>query len=162
VSVIVSDTSPVRALAHLHLLDLLDNLYGEVLVPPAVADELERPRPASAVVVRVAEHPFFRLQSPADAARVAELRRVLDPGESEAIALAEELEADLLLIDDRRARAYASRLGFDTMGVVGVLLRAKQAGMISHVAPLLDQLRAELRFFISDVVRAEVLRRAGE
>jgi len=144
------------------LLDLLDTLYGEVLVPPAVVDELEHPRPASAVVVRVADHPFFRVQLPADAMRVAELRRTLDPGESEAIALAEELKADLLLIDDRRGRARASSLGFNTMGVVGVLLRAKRAGMISQVAPLLDRLRAELRFFISDVVRAEVLRRAGE
>jgi predicted nucleic acid-binding protein len=162
VSIIVSDTSPVRALAHLQLLHLLDDLYGEVFVPPAVADELEHPRPASAVVVHVAEHPFFRLQSPAEYTRVAQLRRHLDPGESEAIALAEELKADLLLIDDRRGRAHASRLGFATMGVVGVLLSAKQAGMISHVAPLLDRLRAELRFFISDVVRAEVLRRAGE
>jgi uncharacterized protein len=162
VSVIVSETSSVRALAHLNLLHLLEELYGEVLVPPAVAHELEHPRPASAVLVRVADHLFFRLQAPADDARVAALRRALDAGESEAIALAEELKADLLLIDDRRGRAHASRLGFDTMGLVGVLPSAKQAGMISRLAPLIDRLRAELRFFISDVVRAEVLRRAGE
>jgi predicted nucleic acid-binding protein len=159
--VIVSNTSPLRALAHLQLLDVLDGLFGEVLVPPAVVGELVAPRGASSPV-RVADFAFLRVVAPSDVARVATLRAHLDPGESEALALAEEVGATTLLMDERLGRAEAARLRIPTTGTLGVLLNAKQAGLIGAVVPLAERLRNELKFFASDVLLAQVRRLAGE
>src|SRR5207244_3804846 len=78
---------------------------------------------------------------PTDAARVAELRTRLDPGEAEAIVLALELKADALLIDERRGRQVAAQLGLRPIGVLGVLAAAKSRNLIPAVAPLVEQLR---------------------
>lgn len=159
--VVVSDTSPVRALAHLGLVDLLEALYGSVLVPPAVADELLRPR-GPGPVVNLNGVAFIHVRPAADAAAVARLRATLDPGESEAIVLAIEAGADLFLVDDARAKDAAARLGLNVTGVFGILLDAKRQGRVAAVAPLMDRLRTELNFFMSDGLRALVLRLAGE
>ena len=85
-TLVVSDTSPVRALGHVGHLDLLKVLYGEVWVPPAVARELASPRGRGPAVDAVAAG--LTIRAPSDVARVATLKRDLDAGESEAIALA--------------------------------------------------------------------------
>jgi uncharacterized protein len=161
VPVVVSDTSPIRALAHLALLDVLRQLFGEVIVPPAVVEELERPR-SQATPVILSHLGFISCRTPGNLARVADFMQTLDPGESEALALAEELQADLILMDERLARRRAAALGLPTLGALGVLLRAKQERIIPAIAPLIDRLRAELRFFMTDDLRADLLRRAGE
>ena len=159
-SVTVSNTSPIRALAHLELLHLFELLFGEVLIPEAVADELLRPAPTFAPVP-ITVFPFIRVQAVAGTG-VSALGHLLDAGESEAIALADEVGADELLIDEAGGRSEAAGRGLKVVGVLGILLRAKVAGMIPAVGPLIDRLRDELHFFVSDVLRDEVLRRAGE
>lgn len=87
---------------------------------------------------------------------------VLDPGEAEAIALAEELRANVLLIDELAGREVASHGGFTVLGTLGILLEAKQRSLCPAVRPLLDRLRVELNFFVSPGLRQTILRQAGE
>ena len=93
---------------------------------------------------------------------VSGLSVFLGPGESEAIALALEVKAEALLIDEAAGRAAALQHGLRPVGALGVLLRAKHKGIIGPIAPLLNRLETELNFFISDPVRREVLHRANE
>ena len=154
--IVVSDTSPLRALAHLGRLDVLPALFGEVWVPPAVVLE------AAAAGVGLPAESSFRVQAPTNPNLVRRLGSRLDEGESEAIALAIELDADLLLVDEARGRAVAHSLGLNLRGVLGILLDAKVAGLVPAVAPLIARLKSELNFFLSARLVAEVLDLAGE
>src|SRR5437667_9755425 len=109
-SVVISDTSPVRALAYLGHLDWLEQLFHQVVLPPAVAVELRNP-PTGLQAVDVSTWPFLVVRAPGNADRVAELRAVLDVGEAEAIALAEELHAELVLIDELTGRDVGRQCG---------------------------------------------------
>jgi uncharacterized protein len=159
--IVVSDTSPIRALAHLNRLDLLASLFDQILVPPAVDAELRSP-PGDLPIVDVRRLVFALIQAPSDQRKIMELRRDLDPGESEALALALEIGVETILIDEAAGRSMAKRLGLSPIGVLGLLVRGKQRGLVNLVEPLLDQLEDELGFFISGSLRAEVLRLAGE
>ena len=115
--IVVSDTSPIRALAALGALAWLQELFGEVLVPPVLADELLH-APGTLTSVDVSDFPWMVIRSPANADRVNQLRDTLDAGESQAIALAEECRADWVLIDELAGRAVAgqSRLSVRAVG----------------------------------------------
>jgi uncharacterized protein len=160
-AVVVSDTSPIRALAHIDRLALLQDLFGEVLVPPAVVAELESPK-SNLPPLHVRHLPFVRIQSPTDRVVVNELLTTLHAGESEAIALALEVHAEAVLIDEAEARNVAMERGLDTIGVLGILLRAKRKGLLGSIKPVIDQLEDGLDFFVSARLRAEVLKEAGE
>ncbi len=160
-SVVVSDTSPIRALDHLALTSLLERLYGEVLIPPAVAEELCNPESALPPL-DWASIPGVRVQAPSDAARVEQLLRTLDRGESEAIALAMEVHAVALLVDERAARSVAISLGLKPVGVLAMLVRAKEEDLVTAVRPLMNRLRAGIDFRISPGLYAEISRLAGE
>ena len=86
----------------------------------------------------------------------------MDPGESAAIALATELHADLLLLDEEKGRRTARQLGLRTAGILAVLLDAKTEGRLTAIAPLIDALERDARFHLNPSVRAHVLRLAGE
>ncbi len=139
-AIVVSDTSPLRALAHIDRLDLLAAIYGEVLVPPAVADELADVASALAPIA-VGAIPGVRAQAPSDSSSVARFRSSLDLGESEALALAIEVGAKIILIDEALGRAAAERIGIQPVGALGVLVRGKQMGLLASVLPLMDRLR---------------------
>ena len=102
------------------------------------------------------------VRAPNDRARVAELAERLDVGESEAIALALGIRADLLLIDEADGRDVAQGLGVPRIGLLGVLLEAKSRGLISSAPGELDQLTSRTSFRLHKSVRDEFLRRAGE
>jgi uncharacterized protein len=160
-SIVVSDTSPLRALAHLDLLVVLEVLFGHVVVPPAVDTELLQP-PLGLPRVDVRTLNFVRIQAPSDLEAVQKFMETLDPGESEAQALALELSAKAILIDEAAGRAVVRRLGLLPIGVLGILVRAKQRGLVSAGGRLIDRLRGELGFFISAALKDEILRNAGE
>jgi predicted nucleic acid-binding protein len=159
--VVISDTSPVRALAHLGHLAWLEHLFKEIVLPPAVTMELLNP-PSGLQPVDVRACPFLIVQAPSDVARVTQLQLILDAGEAEAIALAEELHADVVLIDELTGRAVARQCGFIVQGTLGILLRAKQDSLCAEVRPLLDRLQQEINFFVSPALRTSILHQAGE
>lgn len=158
---VVLDSSALITLARIGRLELLHRILGAVHVPQAVFDEVVvtgAGRPGSATV---AEAPWVRRHSIRDAESVARLRTRLGPGEAEAIVLAKELGADLVVIDDARARQVAEAEGQHTVGLLGLLLYGKEAGLISEVKPLLDEMLAA-GFFLDDSRYQAFLRRASE
>jgi predicted nucleic acid-binding protein len=86
----------------------------------------------------------------------------LDEGESEAIALAIETSGPLLLIDERKRRVAAKRLGIPVAGALAILASARRTGAIPSAKAQIDRLRIEAGFFISSEVEANTLRLAGE
>lgn len=152
--IVVSDTSPITSLAKIKRLDLLRSLYHSIAIPSAVDSELRRGQ----IVVP----DWIRVHSAGDRALVTQLEVDLDPGEAEALAVALELRADLVLIDEKRGRDVARRLGLRFVGLLGVVLDAKRKGYLRAVRPLLDELTAEAGFWIRDDLRREILEAAGE
>lgn len=160
-AIVVSDTSAIRALHHLDLLGVIRPLYGELIVPVSVHNELRQPR-RRFVAIDLVGLGIASVQSPKgeDLSRVETLG--LDAGETEAIALALSIHADYLLIDEQDGRAAARRLGLRIAGVVAVLIDGKRQGQLAAVAPLLKRLRLELRFHIHPRLEAEALASVGE
>jgi predicted nucleic acid-binding protein len=157
--IVVSDASPILSLAVIGRLELLRALYTRVVVPHAVhAEILAGNRGRSTLVSATWIEP--RLVQ--DLASLASLRAGLDDGEAEAIALAVELGADLLLMDERRGRAAAARLGLRLVGLLGALVEARQRGLVPLVKPLLDDLIEQAGFRVSSALRSEILQTAGE
>jgi hypothetical protein len=162
VTVVVSDTSPIRALEFLDRLDLLRILFGSILVPPAVAAELTRTG-GHFRSIDVSHYDYLQARAATDQQQVASLLSTLDRGEAEAIVLAREVAADAILIDEADGREVArQQFGLRVIGTLGILLDAKKRDMVSAVRPLVDQLRDGLGFFVSEPLYREVLHRAGE
>lgn len=158
--VVVVNTTPLIGLALLGRLDLLGRLYGEVVIPPAVEAEFltGAPRPPGRAELKEASWVHVQgLQDP----RRADLLGDLDRGEAEVIALAQELNADMVLIDERLGRSHAKRLGLRVSGLIGVLLKAKEAGLVDAIGPLIVELRRG-GIWLGDELVAEALRLAGE
>jgi uncharacterized protein len=160
VRVVVSDTSPIRVLHHLNQLSLLARLFDEILVPSAVARECSRASHGGAEI-NVTDIPRCRVVDPSDTQAVAELEKELQTAEAEAIVLARELGAELL-IDERAGPQVAERLRVPRVGVVGLLLRGKQHGLVPAVVPLILRARDELGFFLSDDLIEQARRLANE
>jgi len=156
---VVSNTSPIANLAVIGRLDILRQLYGVLLIPDAVRQELAA---AAAVESAVAAADWVEQRCVRDRRLVESLGTQLHPGEAEAIALAIEQEAELLLMDERRGRRIASELSLRRVGVLGVLLEAKSKEVVPAVRPLLDALVAQAGFWIGRKLYARVLAEAGE
>ncbi len=156
---VVTNTSPLLYLHQLGKLELLGALYSKVLVPKSVVDELDAGRALGHDVPRVDELPWTRVVSSPTVALLA-LATDLGRGESEAIAIAHERQA-LLILDDGLARRHASLLRITLTGTLGVLLKAKTSGHISRVEPLVTRL-SELGFHLSARTRDAVLKLANE
>jgi predicted nucleic acid-binding protein len=156
---VVSDASPLRALHHLNLLHLCPELYGHVIIPQAVEQELRKPT-TTCPAIEITGHQGFEIRKAA--ARASGIPTDLDPGETQAIALAIEIHADLVLIDERKATEAARQLGLTTIGVFGILLEAKRRGLIGQILPLVDRLITDLRFFVSASLRRRLVELADE
>ncbi len=160
----VSNTSPISNLAWIGRLNLLLDQFHEVWIPGAVETELQNvPEPTVRKAVDEARHAgWLKSRAVSDAALVSLLTVELHPGEAEAIALALEMKAGRLLIDEREGRSMARQLGLALTGVLGVLLRAKKKGQIKAVKPEIDALRSRARFFIAPGLEAAILKEARE
>jgi len=159
---IVSDSSALINLARIGRLDLLQQLYREVTIPEAVWHEVvfEGAGQVGADIVKDATWIKTRAVTNKDLVRA--LRQELDAGEAEAIALAQETEAELLLMDDHLGRQTARHLGLRYTGLIGVLIEAKRKGLISSVKPTIEKLRNVAGFRISEALYLRVLQDEGE
>ncbi len=158
---LVADSGPLIALAKLGHLDLPARLYGRAILPRTVFTECvtEAHRPDAEAIRQAVDAGWLEVVD--DVAWPAQVGKPrLDPGESAALAMALVSGASLL-IDEQRGRKAARRLGVRVVGVLGLLLLAKQAGHLDAVAPALERLNAE-RYFISRALCADVLGMAGE
>jgi predicted nucleic acid-binding protein len=160
--IVVSDTSPVLNLARIGRLELLPLLYHQVLIPAAVYRELADSKRALPPAIHLASTPWLIVAAATDLKRVQEFRKNLDPGEAEAIVLAIERQADLVLVDERRGRRIAVAAGLTVTGLLGVVVKAKQTGLIDLAKPVLDELIQVARFWIGPDLYMEALRELDE
>jgi uncharacterized protein len=159
---VVSNTSPIINLAIIGRVNLLRQLYGVILIPDAVYHEIVVLGTGLPGAVEVRTEPWFQRRSVVDTALVAQLRADLDPGEAETVALAREVNADLVLLDEKAARRHALSLGLKFTGLLGVLLVAKSAGHLPLIKPALDDLINLAGFWVSTSLYGAVLQAAGE
>jgi predicted nucleic acid-binding protein len=168
--IVVSDTSPILSLALIGRLDLLREIYGSIVIPEAVRQELMVTERSGAQEVSQAAWIITRptRTAPRSGASVdldvvlKLLQREVDRGEAEAIGLAVQLNADVLLIDERQARRLAQYLELNIVGLLDVLQEAKQRQLITGVKPVLDDLIARARFRLSHKLYLHTLHTAGE
>jgi hypothetical protein len=159
---VVSDTTPLLYLARVGRLDLLCELYVEVVVPQTVWAELVEARPDAPGVDVVRAAAWLRVVADVSApVDVADVLAEIDAGEAAAIAVALDRDADLLLIDDAAGRRAAGELGVAVRGTLGVLVSAKAAGALDAVAPVISALLGE-GFRASEAVVEQALRASGE
>lgn len=160
--IVVSNTSPIINLAAIERLDLLQRLYGTILIPQAVYHEIAIRGSGQAGASEVQTFQWFQRYDVQDRVLVKQLEQQLDPGEAAAIALSIERQADLLLLDERRGRMIARQLGIAVTGLLGVLLVAKQRGYLPTIRPALHDLMTKAGFWIDPELFTKVLKSADE
>jgi hypothetical protein len=152
--IVVSDTTAITTLLKVGMEGLLSELFETVAIPQAVWNEL------------LAFHSqlpnFVLLRSIARKDQRLRQTSSLGSGEAEAITLAKEINADLLLTDDLKARRIAASLNINFMGILGLLIRAKQRGHIISIRDAIGKLEAPGGLYLSVAVRKEALKLAGE
>ena len=158
--VVVADASPLIGLAKIARLDLLKQLFGQVLIPEAVEKELclGSGRPGSQVLSAARQECWIQVEQVSGVP--AALEATVDQGEAEAITLAKRHSA-LLLIDETRGRAAARGAGVLVFGSGTVLIKAKREGLLAEVAPELGKLSAA-GYHLAHALQKEILRQAGE
>lgn len=149
---IVSDSSALITFENIGLLSLLKDIYREVLIPPAVKKE---------VFKKDILPDFIKCVDLSQPLALKVLESNLEPGESEAICLYEEVKAELIIIDDLDGRILCERLGIKITGTLGVLMLAKERKLIKVVKPLLDKI-IENGFRVSIEVYRDVLKMVNE
>lgn len=154
---VVSNTGPLIALAQIGQFNLLQALFEQVVIPPAVRAEIQDD--VSRAALTAAE--WLVVSPPADLLAVQLLLEELDAGESEALILAKEKSAKLLLIDERAAARKARTLGLSVIGTLGILLLGQKAGYLTTLKPHLEHLQ-QTGFRMSTSLYTQVLLAAGE
>ena len=160
--IVVSNTSPILNLAAINRLDLLQKLYGKIVIPQAVYDEIVVAGAGQVGADEVAGSQWFEVKQVTNHPMVKSLEIELDIGEAEAVVLAVELNTQLLLMDERKGRMVAKRLGINHIGLLGVLVKAKHEGLIPVVGPIIDSLRTKAGFWISQALYDHILLVTGE
>ncbi len=161
---VVSNASPICNLAIIGRLDLLRARFEKIWIPTAVEAELSRLSHSDALleIKEAYRLGWIAVRSTTDNATIRLLAASLDRGEAEAIALAVEMSADWIILDETDGRSAASRVGLSVTGILGILLGAKQRGEIALLKPELEALRTRAGFFVSPRLERNVLTIAGE
>ncbi|SKA75900.1 hypothetical protein SAMN02745130_01596 [Thiothrix eikelboomii] len=157
---IVADSGPLISLAIIGQLDLLRQLYQRVLVPPAVWHEVTVKGLGMPGAQAVAQLSWLEIRKPEQQV-LQPLSILVDPGEAEAIALAQTIADSIVLLDDSQARRVAERFHIPRIGTLGILRKAKKQGLIAVIRPHVEYLRANNIYMAENLVEA-VLRDVGE
>jgi predicted nucleic acid-binding protein len=140
--IVISDTTPILSLIKIDRLKILEELYKKIIIPKAVYDELIINIDYQDEIDIIKRCTFIQIENVEENLSVVLLQRELklDRGESEAIVLAKNINADLIIIDERKARRIAKDVGLKVTGTLGILVEAKQQGLIKELKSLLDEL----------------------
>ncbi|MCP4150345.1 MAG: DUF3368 domain-containing protein [bacterium] len=141
---IVSNTTPIISLASIDKLHLLENLFGKIYIPEAVYNEIQSGKYPGYEEVN---SEFFEIVPVKNRFNVNLLLNELDAGESEAIVVAREIDADSLIIDEKLAYRIARSQGLAVIGTLTVLLMAKNKGLLKEIKPLLDEMIRKGRWY---------------
>jgi predicted nucleic acid-binding protein len=158
---IISDASPLINLAWIGKIEILSKLYGEICISEAVWQEVVVQGSGQPGSEEVKASQWIKRQEVGNKTLVQSLMLELDAGEAEAIALALETNADLLLMDERLGRETAMFMGLRVVGLVGVLIEAKRKGIITEIKTSLDQLR-KAGFYLHPTLYMRILMDQGE
>jgi uncharacterized protein len=145
---VVSDTSPIINLATIEHLHLLPELFSEIVIPSAVFNEVAGPGSHEPGAKEIKEASWVKVLAVPTQPLLPQLLHDLDQGEAEAIVLALDIKAEYVLIDEILGRKIALSYNLQPLGVLGILLLAKQRELIESVTPLMDRLRKEANFYI--------------
>ena len=160
--IIVSDTSPIANLIQIGELEILNLMFGKVIIPPSVHREIEALRQFNVDLTEFETADWIEKVAPLNVLLLQNIKLELDEGESEAIVVASELGAHYLLIDERLGTAKARQFGLETVGLIGVLIKAKREGIIREVKPILDSLIKDAGFWIGQKLYLNVLKTVSE
>ena len=155
---VVSNSTPIISLATIGYTDLLSQLFSTICIPQEVYRELKSKQAPGHQEIDL---PYFQVKQIQGTQYIGLLLHDLDRGEAEAIILAKELQADILIIDERMGYQIAKRQGLHVIGTLTVLLMAKQHGIITAVKPLLDNMIQQGRWY-SQFVYNKFLDKIGE
>ncbi len=156
---VVSNTTPIISLLKLNRLNILQQLYSKIYIPTAVYNEIEAGKSKR----------YYKDLSKIDWINIVKIQDDqavryfldLDLGEAESIVLATELNADLIILDEKIGRFHAKHAGLKVTGTIGILIKAKTQELISELKPLLDEL-VQKNVWISDKLKKEILKKVGE
>jgi predicted nucleic acid-binding protein len=159
---IVSNTTPLSNFLHLNRMDILQRLFTHIHIPQLVREELEEFFSTHEQLQKALQDGFLVVHTIQSSVILKQFLNVLHQGEAEALGLYIEQQAVLCLVDEKDARAFATMNGINISGTLGVLIQAKQRGIIDAVKPLMDTLRTQHYFWISEPMYQLVLRLSSE
>lgn len=157
---VIVNSTPLIVLCGIGRLDILRELYQEISIPNAVYREVTAKDDSACVQIRSAAE-WICVEQIKDHSEKKMYKAKLHDGEVEVMILAQEQEADLVILDDNAAKKTAKYLGLTVTGTLGVLVKAKYQGIIKEVRPLLSEMRQN-GFYVSSAVERMVLEQTGE
>lgn len=160
--IVISEASPIIAFSTMGYLEVFRFLYKQIVLPEIVCQEITVAGKDQPGIYEVWAADWIDIRSVNNHLLVRALETDLDSGEAEAIATALDSKGHLLLVNERRARAVAKRMGIDIIGIMGVLVEAKKCGLIRTLKPVLDELILGVGFGIRRELYEHMLHFAGE
>lgn len=159
---VISNSSPIMNLAIIGRLHLIQELFGEIIIPKEVWAELIVEGKGKPGTNEIKKAKWIKVAKVKNNSLVKTLTKDLDIGESAAIALAIERKANLLLLDETDARNLAEFYNLTKTGVIGILMRAKKRNLIKEIKPMLEKLRTKAHFWIKPDLYEDILSEMGE
>lgn len=148
--IVVSNTTPIISLSSINQIELLKKLFGKVYIPQAVYDEIKS---KTSFGYHEIDQDFFKVKTIKDRLSVNILLNDLDLGESETIVLSKELNASIVLIDEKIGYEIAKSQDLNVERTLSLLIAAKQKGYIWHIKPLLDEMINKNRWISKKIYR---------
>lgn len=158
---VVSNSTPLIALARIKQVNLLHAIFGRIIIPQGVYNEVVLQGTELPGVKEIREATWIETLQVQNALAVSLLRTDLDRGEAEAIVLAKEVKADYLLVDEKKARRIARNSGLRIMGILGVVALGVKKGLLPAIDPILDSLEQN-GFRFSERVRTKIKEKIGK
>ena len=162
-SSVIADAGPLIGLARIGRLNLLRKLFGTIAIPPQVFHELElsSDRPGTKAILEAIDSGWIKLEKIKNPNKLSRLHLLVDAGEADAILLALEQDARMLIIDDKKGRKTAKNIGLPIVGTGGILIAAKRAGHLKEVTSVLNDL-AGAGYFISLTLSKRIIELSGD